>query len=115
MSVHLEPEMRADSADVTSARASGEGEEGHRLPSLRTPASSNAVSALLAAYPELRSRFHGVWVWADVPGQNPSSPKSRWRRFTEGESCHTGESRVGGVSAGMVSLGSFHDMILSFW
>ncbi|NYF81087.1 hypothetical protein [Granulicella arctica] len=30
-----------------------------------------AMSALLAAYPELRKPFHGVWVFADVPGQNP--------------------------------------------
>jgi hypothetical protein len=33
--------------------------------------SSNAMVALLAAYPELRTRFHGVWVFSDVPGQNP--------------------------------------------
>ncbi|WP_263384181.1 hypothetical protein [Granulicella arctica] len=30
-----------------------------------------AMSALLAAYPELRKPFHGVWVFADVAGQNP--------------------------------------------
>jgi hypothetical protein len=30
-----------------------------------------AMSALLAAYPELRKSFHGVWVFAEVPGQNP--------------------------------------------
>ncbi len=28
-----------------------------------------AMSALLAAYPELRKPFHGVWVFADAPGQ----------------------------------------------
>jgi len=27
--------------------------------------------ALLTAYPELRKPFHGVWIIADVPGQNP--------------------------------------------
>ena len=30
-----------------------------------------AMSALLAAYPELRKAFHGVWVFADIPNQNP--------------------------------------------
>ena len=28
-----------------------------------------AMSALLAAHPELRAPFHGVWVFADAPGQ----------------------------------------------
>ncbi|MEO6983377.1 MAG: hypothetical protein ABI072_09720 [Edaphobacter sp.] len=31
----------------------------------------DAMSALLAAYPELRKAFHGVWIVAEVPGQNP--------------------------------------------
>ena len=30
-----------------------------------------AMSALLTAYPELRKPFHGVWVFADAPGQGP--------------------------------------------
>jgi hypothetical protein len=30
-----------------------------------------AASALLAAYPELRKAFHGVWIYAETPGQNP--------------------------------------------
>ena len=30
-----------------------------------------AITALVAAYPELRKGFHGVWVFAEVPGQNP--------------------------------------------
>ena len=30
-----------------------------------------AASALVAAYPEMRKAFHGVWVFADAPGQNP--------------------------------------------
>jgi len=30
-----------------------------------------AASALLAAYPELRKPFHGVWVYAEAAGQNP--------------------------------------------
>jgi len=31
----------------------------------------NAIAALVAAYPELRSRFHAIWVFADATGQNP--------------------------------------------
>jgi hypothetical protein len=30
-----------------------------------------AMSALVAAYPELRGAFHGVWIFAEAPGQNP--------------------------------------------
>jgi hypothetical protein len=32
---------------------------------------SDAMVALLTAYPEMRKPFHGVWIIADVPGQNP--------------------------------------------
>ena len=32
---------------------------------------ADAMSALLAAYPELRKPFHGVWIYAEVKGQNP--------------------------------------------
>jgi hypothetical protein len=32
---------------------------------------SDAASALLAAYPEMRKPFHGVWVFAETAGQNP--------------------------------------------
>lgn len=32
---------------------------------------TDAMSALVAAYPELRKSFHGVWVLSEVPGQNP--------------------------------------------
>ena len=30
-----------------------------------------AMSALLAAYPEMRKPFHGVWIYAEATGQNP--------------------------------------------
>jgi hypothetical protein len=30
-----------------------------------------AAAALLAAYPELRKPFHGVWIYAESPGQPP--------------------------------------------
>jgi hypothetical protein len=32
---------------------------------------TDAMSALLGAYPELRKPFHGVWMYAEVKGQNP--------------------------------------------
>ena len=32
---------------------------------------SDAASALLAAYPELRKAFHGVWIFTETTGQNP--------------------------------------------
>jgi len=32
---------------------------------------TNAMSALLSAYPEMRKGFHGVWIFAEAPGQNP--------------------------------------------
>jgi hypothetical protein len=32
---------------------------------------SDAMVALLAAYPEMRKSFHGVWMIAEVAGQNP--------------------------------------------
>lgn len=32
---------------------------------------SDAMIALVTAYPELRKGFHGVWVFAEAPGQNP--------------------------------------------
>ncbi|MEO8737264.1 MAG: hypothetical protein ABI380_12080 [Edaphobacter sp.] len=32
---------------------------------------ADAASALLVAYPELRKAFHGVWIFAEAPGQNP--------------------------------------------
>lgn len=31
----------------------------------------NAMQAMLAAYPEVARAFHGLWVFADAPGQNP--------------------------------------------
>jgi hypothetical protein len=31
----------------------------------------DAMTALVAAHPELRKAFHGVWVFADAPGESP--------------------------------------------
>ena len=32
---------------------------------------NDAASALLAAYPEMRKAFHGIWVYSEAPGTNP--------------------------------------------
>jgi len=32
---------------------------------------TDAAAALLAAYPEMRTPFHGVWIYAEATGQNP--------------------------------------------
>lgn len=32
---------------------------------------TDAMSALLSAYPEMRKAFHGVWIFAEAAGQNP--------------------------------------------
>ena len=37
---------------------------------------TDAMSALVGAYPELRKAFHGIWVFAEVPGQNPYAIES---------------------------------------
>lgn len=30
-----------------------------------------ATAALVAAYPEMKTAFHGVWMFAEAQGQNP--------------------------------------------
>lgn len=67
VAVHLEQEPPSE---PVSPEASGKKKPGPAPISPRTR-NSNAMVALLAAYPELRTRFHGVWVFSDVPGQNP--------------------------------------------
>jgi hypothetical protein len=32
---------------------------------------NDAMVALVTAYPEMRKAFHGVWIFAETPGQNP--------------------------------------------
>ncbi|HWZ50283.1 MAG TPA: hypothetical protein VNW54_02350 [Granulicella sp.] len=67
VAVHLQADTTGDS-DPSAAPAKGKPAPARLSPEARN---RNAMSALLAAYPELRSRFHGVWVFADTPGQNP--------------------------------------------
>jgi hypothetical protein len=31
----------------------------------------DAMTALVNAHPELRKAFHGVWIFADAPGEAP--------------------------------------------
>lgn len=40
-------------------------------PAVAKKRNADAASALLAAYPELRKAFHGVWIFAETTGQNP--------------------------------------------
>ena len=55
-SLDVEAHLRVDSvADQAAARKRN----------------NDAASALLAAYPEMRKVFHGVWVYSEAPGQNP--------------------------------------------
>jgi hypothetical protein len=69
VAVHLQADQSGQpDPGGDSATAKGKAAPKPVPPSTRN---SKAMSALLAAYPELRARFHGVWVFADVPGQNP--------------------------------------------
>lgn len=40
-------------------------------PTLARKRNNDAANALLAAYPEMRKPFHGVWIYAEAVGQNP--------------------------------------------
>ncbi len=64
---HLAPDPPADA----SASAAKPNSKTLAAPVL-SPRDRNAsaMAALLAAYPELRSSFHGVWIFADAPGKN---------------------------------------------
>jgi len=67
VAVHLQADQSGQQ-EPAEPPAKGKAAPASVSPSTRN---SKAISALLAAYPELRARFHGVWVFADVPGQNP--------------------------------------------
>jgi hypothetical protein len=45
--------------------------EGATDPAVARKRNSDAASALLTAYPEMRKPFHGVWIYAESVGQNP--------------------------------------------
>jgi hypothetical protein len=74
VAVHLEQDQsEPPPASPTASPTAPPPVKGKSAPAPLSPSARNskAMSALLAAYPELRGRFHGVWVFADVPGQNP--------------------------------------------
>jgi hypothetical protein len=63
----VDDSLRADKPDVTAHI---------KVDALGDPAAARkrnveAMAALVAAHPELRKAFHGVWVFADAPGQTP--------------------------------------------
>ena len=66
---HLAPELPSDPASSAAKTKSDSKSAGTPLsPKDRNTA---AMAALLAAYPELRASFHGVWIFADSTGQTP--------------------------------------------
>ena len=76
---HLAPEPPSEaSSTADSAKSKSKPEQ---KPDPKSPAAlpvlsprdrnTAAMAALIAAFPELRSTFHGVWIFADSPGQNP--------------------------------------------
>jgi hypothetical protein len=65
VAAHLHIDAPADAATATAAAAA-------KLdPAAARKRNSDAMSALLAAYPELRTPFHGVWMYAETAGQPP--------------------------------------------
>jgi hypothetical protein len=62
-SLDIVAHLHADSADAANAPTSDAAAARKR--------NSQAAGALLAAYPELRKPFHGVWIYAEAAGQNP--------------------------------------------
>jgi hypothetical protein len=60
IAAHLHVEAPADPATATKLD-----------PAAARKRNSDAMSALLAAYPELRKPFHGVWMYAETKGQPP--------------------------------------------
>jgi hypothetical protein len=60
VAAHLHIEAPADPAAATKLD-----------PAAARKRNSDAMSALLAAYPEMRKPFHGVWIYAETTGQPP--------------------------------------------
>jgi hypothetical protein len=65
--VHLRLELPAAPAPDSKPEAKPAATD----PAAARKRNNAAASALIAAYPELRKPFHGVWVYAEMPGQNP--------------------------------------------
>lgn len=83
--VHLQAEPATEPPSPSDAKANkaakadtksdtGKGDAEKAAPSAAVSPgdrNNNAMAALLAAYPELRTNFHGVWVFAETPGKSP--------------------------------------------
>ena len=64
IAVHLHADLPPDPKADAKADAKAD-------PNAARKRNADAMSALLAAYPELRKPFHGVWMYADTTGQPP--------------------------------------------
>jgi hypothetical protein len=64
VAVHLRPDLPLDATPDAKPAAAKAAE-----PLTPQKRNSDAMSALLTAYPEMRKLFHGVVVYADTPGQ----------------------------------------------
>ena len=69
--VHLAPDPAPEPADTGKTPAKPDAAKTVAPPLSPRDRNNSAMAALLAAYPELRNSFHGVWVFADSPGKNP--------------------------------------------
>jgi hypothetical protein len=69
--VHLAPEPQPDAAPASGATKKDSAKPTSPAPPSPRERNANAMAALINAFPELRTNFHGVWVFADEPGKNP--------------------------------------------
>jgi hypothetical protein len=71
--VHLAPDPATEPAAQSATASAKSAPKAAPAPPNLSPKDRNtsAMIALLAAYPELKSTFGGVWVFADNPGKSP--------------------------------------------
>jgi hypothetical protein len=69
--VHLAPEPAPDAPPASDAAKKTAAKSQAAPPQSPRDRNNDAMAALLAAYPELRNNFHGIWVFAEEPGKNP--------------------------------------------
>ena len=67
----VDDSLAQSSLDIAVHLSVGPGDAVKSDPAAARKRNNAAAAALLAAYPELRKPFHGVWVYAETPGQNP--------------------------------------------
>jgi hypothetical protein len=66
---HLAPDPAPDATSEASPKAKPDPKSTSAAPLSPRDRNAAAMAALLAAYPELRNSFHGVWIFADTPGK----------------------------------------------